>query len=61
MIYPNNDAMELNPFFSSSGVGRRLLTSCNVKEFLTGEKLSDCVLETWDLSQMMPVKYDMQD
>ena len=29
--------------------------------FLTGKKLSDCILETWDLSQMMPVKYEMQD
>ena len=53
--------MKLNQFFSSLGVVRRLLTSSNFKEFLTGEKLSDCVLETWDLHQMMPVKYDMQD
>ena len=53
--------MELNQFFSSPGVVRRLLTSSNVKEFLTGKKLSDCVLETWDLHQKMPVKYEKQD
>ena len=51
----------MNQFFSSPGVVRRLLTSSNVKEFLTGEKLSDCVLATWDLHQMNPFKYEMQD
>ena len=60
-ICPNIDAMESNQFFSSLGVVRNLLTFSYVKEFLTGEKLSDCILETWDLSQMMPVKYEMQD
>ena len=29
--------------------------------FLTGKKLSDYVLENWDLHQKMPVKYEMQD
>ena len=29
--------------------------------FLTGKILSDCILETWDLHQKMPVKYEMQD
>ena len=60
-ICPNIDAMESNQFFSSPGVVRNILTFSYVKEFLTGEKLSDCILETWDLSQMMPVKYEMQD
>ena len=32
-----------------------------VKMFLTGKKLSDCVLENWDIHQKMPVKYEMQD
>ena len=60
-ICPNMDAMELNQFFSSLGLVRILLTFSYVKEFLTGETLSDCILETWDLSQMMPVKYEKQD
>ena len=51
----------MNQFFSSPGVVRRLLTSSNVKELLTGEKLSDCVPETWDLHQKMLVKYEKQD
>ena len=60
-ICPNIDAMESNQFFSSPGVVRNILTFSYVKEFLTGEKLSDCILETWDLHQTMPVRYEMQD
>ena len=60
-LCPNIGVMESNQFLSSPGVVRNLLTFPYVKKFRTGKKLSDCVLETWDLRQKMPVNYEMQD
>ena len=60
-ICPNIDAMESNQFFPSLCVVRNLLTFSYVEEFMTGEQLSDCILEAWDLRQKMPVEYEKQD
>ena len=53
--------MGSNHLFSSPGLVEDTIHVLDFDVFLTGKKLSDCILETWNLRQKMPVKYEKQD
>ena len=58
---PNIGGMGSNHLFSSPHLVDDTIHVPDFDVFLTGKKLSDCILETWDLLQKMPVKYEKQD
>ena len=53
--------MGSNHLFSSPGLVEDTRHVLDFDVFLTGKKLSDCIIETRDLNQKMPVKYEKQD